>query len=98
MDDLEKEVEESRAALKALWGWTNKWVDSVKELGAQSTSFCQDHLELVHQHGDLETNTRTNARQIAELEARLARQETRMANLVQRLERAEVRDSVDLFG
>ena len=98
MDDLEKEVEESRAALKALRGWTNKWVDSVKELGAQSTSFRQDHLDLVKQHGDLETNTRANAHQVTELEAWLARQETRMANLVQRLECAEVRDSVDLFG
>ena len=47
MDDLEKEVEEARAVLKASRGWTNKWVDSVKELGAQSTSFRQDHLELV---------------------------------------------------
>ena len=98
MDDLKKEVEESRAALKALRGWTNKWVDSVKELGAQSTSFQQDHLELVRQHGDLETDTRVNARQVAKLEAHLARQETRMTNLVQRLERTEVRDSVDLFG
>ena len=72
MDDLEKEVEEMRAALKASQGWTNKWVDSVKELGAQSTSFQQDHLELMKQHGDLETETRANARQVAELEARLA--------------------------
>ena len=39
MDDLEKEVEEARAALKALRGWTNKWVEDVKTLGAQSTSF-----------------------------------------------------------
>ena len=57
MDDLEKEVEEMRAALKASQGWTNRWVDTVKELGAQSTSFCQDHLDLVKQHGDLVTNT-----------------------------------------
>ena len=96
MDDLEKEVEEARAALKASQGWTNKWVDDVKTLGVQSTSFRQDHLELARQHTDLETNTRANARQVAELEARLARQETRMANLVQRLERAEVGGLVDL--
>ena len=72
MDDLEKEVEEMRAALKASRGWTNKWVDSVKELRAQSTSFRQDHLELARQHGDLEIDTRANAHQTAELEARLA--------------------------
>ena len=29
MDELEKEAEESRAALKASRGWTNKWVDDV---------------------------------------------------------------------
>ena len=96
MDDLEKEVEEARAALKALQGWTNKWVDDVKTLGAQSMSFRQDHLELARQHTDLEIETRASARQVAELEARLARQETRMANLVQRLERAEVGGLVDL--
>ena len=96
MDELEKEVEEARAALKASRGWTNKWVEDVKTLGAQSTSFRQDHLELARQHTDLETDTRANARQVAELEARLARQETRMANLVQRLERAEVGGLVDL--
>ena len=96
MDELEKEVEEARAALKASRGWTNKWVEDVKTLGAQSTSFRQDHLELARQHSDLETDTRANARQVAELEARLARQETRMANLVQRLERAEVGGLVDL--
>ena len=98
MDELEKEVEEARAALKASRGWTNKWVEDVKTLGAQLMSFRQDHLELARQHADLETNTRANARQVAELEARLARQETWMANLVQRLERAEVGDLVDLFG
>ena len=97
MDNLEKEVEEARAALKASRGWTNKWVDSVKEIGAQTTSFRQDHLELVRQHGDLETDTRAKARQVAKLEVHLAQQETRMANLMQRLEHAEVRDSVDLF-
>ena len=96
MDELEKEVEESKASLKASRGWTNKWVDDVKTLGAQSTSFRQDHLELAWQHTDLETDTRANARQVARLEARLARQETRMANLVQRLERAEVGGLVDL--
>ena len=90
MDELEKEVEEARAALKASRGWTNKWVEDVKTLGAQSTSFWQDHLELARQHTVLETDTRVNARQVAELEARLVRQETRMANLVQRLEHAEV--------
>ena len=47
MDELEKEVEEARAALKASQGWTNKWVEDLKTLGAQSTSFRQDHLELV---------------------------------------------------
>ena len=97
MDNLEKEVEEMRVALKASQGWTNRWVDTVKELGAQLTSFRQDHLDLVKQHGDLVTDTRANALQVVELEAQLARQETRMANLVQRLERTEVRDSVDLF-
>ena len=97
MDYFKKEMEEMRAALKALQSWTNRWVDSMKELGAQSTSFRQDHLELMKQHSDLEIDTQANARQVTELEARLARQETRMANLVQRLERAEVRDSVDLF-
>ena len=61
MDDLEKEVEEARAALKASRGWTNKWVEDVKTLGAQSTSFRQDHLELARQHSNLETNTRANA-------------------------------------
>ena len=96
MDELEKEVEESRAALKASQGWTNKWIEDIKTLGAQSTSFRQDHLELARQHTNLETDTRVNARQVAELEARLARQETRMANLVQRLERAEVGGLVDL--
>ena len=72
MDDLEKEVEEARAALKASRGWTNKWIEDVKTLGAQSTSFRQDHLELARQHADLETDTRTNARQVAALEVRLA--------------------------
>ena len=97
MDDLEKEVEEIRAALKALQGWTNRWADSVKELGAQLTSFRQDHLDLVRQHGNLETDTRVNARNVAELEARLVWQETWMANLVQRLECAEVGGLVDLL-
>ena len=90
MDNLKKEVEEMRATLKASQSWTNKWVDSVKELRAQSTSFHQDFLDLLKQHGDLKSNTQANACSVTTLEACLARQETRMANLVQRLEHAEV--------
>ena len=90
MDDLEKEMEESRVALKASQNWTNRWADSIKEIGAQSTSFCQDWLNLSKQHGDLESDTQANACSVAALEAQLAHQETRMANLIQRLERAEV--------
>ena len=61
-------------------------------------SFHQDHLELLKQHGDLETNVQANARTVAKLEARLAWQETRMVNLIQKLERAEVGGLVDLLN
>ena len=83
MDELEKEVEEMRAALKASQSWTNHWADKIKEVGSESASYCKDWLNLSSQQLDFGADIQTNSQTIATMEAR-------MASLLQRLERAEV--------
>ena len=90
MDDLEKEVEETRAAPKVSQSWTNHWADKIKEVGSKSASYQEDWLNLSSQQLDFGANIRTNSQLIVEMEDRLAQQETRMASLLQRLERAKV--------
>ena len=90
MDELEKEVEETRVALKASQGWTNHWANKIKEVGSKSVSYHKDWLNLSSQQLDFGADIRNNSRTIAAMEVRMAQQETRMASLLQRLKRAEV--------
>ena len=86
MDKLEKEVEETRAALKASQSWTNHWADKIKEVGSESASYREDWLHLLSQQLDFGANIQTNSQSITTMEARLASQGTMIANLMQRLE------------
>ena len=52
MDKLEKEVEETRAALKVLQSWTNHWANKIKEVGSESASYWEDWLNLLSQQLD----------------------------------------------
>ena len=90
MDDLEKEVEETRAALKVSQSWTNHWADKIKEVSSELASYREDWLNLLSQQLDFGADIWTNSRLIAEMEGRLAQQETRMVSLLQQLEWAEV--------
>ena len=90
MDDLEKEVEEGRVALKASQSWTNHWADQIKEVGAESASYCEDWLNLSSQQLDFRANIRANSQTIAAMETWMVQQETMIANLVQWLEQAKV--------
>ena len=56
MDELEKEVEETRAALKASQSWTNHWANKIKEVGSESASYCEDWLNLLSQQLDFRAN------------------------------------------
>ena len=89
-DELEKEVEEMRAAWKASQSWTNHWANKIKEVGSKLASYWEDWLNLLSQQLDFGADIRTNSWLIAEMENRLAQQETRMVSLLQRLEHAEV--------
>ena len=90
MDELKKEVEETRATLKASQSWTNHWADKIKEVGSKSASYREDWLNLLSQQLDFGADIRNNSRMIAVMEVWIAQQEMRMASLLQRLERAEV--------
>ena len=52
MDDLKKEVEEMRAALKASQSWTNHWANKIKEVGSELVSYRKDWLNLSSQQLD----------------------------------------------
>ena len=52
MDDLEKEIEETRVALKASQSWTNHWAEKIKEVGSKSASYQEDWLNLLSQQLD----------------------------------------------
>ena len=79
-------MEESKAALKASQSWTNHWADKIKEIGSKLASYREDWLNLSSQQLDFGVDIRTNLQTIAVMETRIARQETMIANLVQRLE------------
>ena len=71
MDELEKEVEETRAALKASQSWTNHWADKIKEVGSKSASYREDWLHLSSQQMDFGADIQTNSQLITEMEGRL---------------------------
>ena len=90
VDELEKEVEEGKAALKVSQSWTNHWAGKIKEVGTESASYQEDWLNLSSQQLDFGADIWTNSQTIVVMEVRIARQDSLLTSLTQWLEWAEV--------